>query len=274
MLYVVGTPIGNLEDISLRALRVLQEVSLIAAEDTRKTRRLLDRHGIKTPLTSYHEHNKTAKLPRLLERLRDEDIALVSEAGMPGLSDPGFELIGAAIEGGIQVVPVPGPSAVVTALVVSGIPIHSFVYLGFLPRRKGERRRLLTSLVDDNRTLVAFEVPHRLLDTLKEISELFGQRPLAICRELTKLHEEVFRSTAQEALQHFSEPRGEFTLVIHGNPSPPAREIDTEMREELRRLRREGLPAKEAVALVAETSGVPKNKVYRAWLEISQGSRE
>ncbi|MEE9198205.1 MAG: 16S rRNA (cytidine(1402)-2'-O)-methyltransferase, partial [Dehalococcoidia bacterium] len=232
MLYVVGTPIGNLEDISLRALRVLREVSLIAAEDTRVTRRLLARHEIRTPTTSYHEHNKVAKLPKLLEHLQNGDIALVSEAGMPGLSDPGFELIGAAIERGIEVVPVPGPSAVLTALVVSGLPTHSFVYLGFLPRRKGERRRLLASLVDEPRTIVAFEAPHRLITTLQDLSELFNQRPLAVCRELTKLHEEVFRGTAQEALHHVREPRGEVTLVIRGNPSGPAEEVGEKLVEE------------------------------------------
>ncbi|MFQ5874499.1 MAG: 16S rRNA (cytidine(1402)-2'-O)-methyltransferase [Dehalococcoidia bacterium] len=274
MLYVVGTPIGNLEDISLRALNVLREVSLIAAEDTRKTRRLLARYDIKAPLTSYHEHNKTTRLPRLLEHLQNEDIALVSEAGMPGLSDPGYELIRAAIERGIEVVPVPGPSAVVTALVVSGLPAHSFVYLGFLPRRKGERRRLLASLADETRTMVAFEAPHRLLATLRDISDLFGQRRLALCRELTKLHEEVFRGTANQALQHFQEPRGEFTLVIEGAASDRNREVGIELMEELARLRKQGVKGREAVSRVAQAFGIPRNRVYRAWLEVSKESRE
>ena len=270
MLYVVGTPIGNLEDISLRALKVLREVSLIAAEDTRKTRRLLARYDIKGPLTSYHEHNKAARLPRLLERLQDQDIALVSEAGMPGLSDPGYELIGAAIQRGIKVVPVPGPSAVVTALVISGLPAHSFVYLGFLPRRKEERRRLLSSLKYETRTMVAFEAPHRLPATLRDISDLFGQRQLALCRELTKLHEEVFRGTAGEALQHFQQPRGEFTLVIQGAALDRNREVSAEIKEELARLRKKGLKSREAVTLVSDAFGIPRNQVYRAWLEVDK----
>lgn len=274
MLYVVGTPIGNLEDISLRALRVLREVSLIAAEDTRKTRKLLEKFGIKARLTSYHEHNKLTKLPGLIERLRNEDIALVSEAGMPGLSDPGFELVQEAIKEGIRVVPVPGPSAVITALVVSGLPTHNFVYLGFLPRKKGERRRLLESLGGETRTMVAFEAPHRLRSTLNDLMELFGARRLAVCRELTKLHEEVFRGTAEEALEHFQSPRGEFTLVIEGNASDRDREVGAELREELARLRGEGIGAREAVSRMAKAFGVPRNQVYRAWLEVSKEGRK
>ena len=203
-LYIVGTPIGNLEDISLRALRILKEVPLIAAEDTRKTRRLLSRYQISTPLTSYYEHNKVSKLPWLLTALQGGDLALVSEAGMPGLSDPGFELINAAIAEGIPVVPVPGPSAVTTALVVSGLPSASFIYLGFLPRRKGDRRRLIDSLEKEIRTVVAFEAPHRLNATLSDIAVILGDRRLTVCRELTKLYEEVFRGTADQALKHFS----------------------------------------------------------------------
>lgn len=271
-LYIVGTPIGNLEDISLRGLRVLGEVSLIAAEDTRKTRRLLSRYEIKTPLTSYHEHNKTSKLAGLLERLEKEDIALVSEAGMPGLSDPGFELIGAAVERGIDVVPIPGPSAVVTALVVSGLSTHEFTYVGFLPRRKGERRRRLATLVSEPRTIVAFEAPHRIPATLKDIAELMGERRLVVCRELTKLHEEVFRGTASEALQRFQEPRGEFTLVIERKTVKDEKVTDLGLKEKLAELRRKGLRVREAVAQVAEAYGVPKNRVYRAWKENQHSS--
>jgi 16S rRNA (cytidine1402-2'-O)-methyltransferase len=216
VLYVIATPIGNLEDISLRALRLLQEVKLIAAEDTRTTRRLLNAHNIKTPLTSYHEHSKRAKLDYLLNYLEKEDLALVSEAGMPGLSDPGYELIVAAIERGISVVPIPGASAVITALVVSGLPTDQFLYLGFLPRRKGQRQRLLSSIVDEPRTIVAFETPHRLREALSDIEEILGNRRLSVCRELTKVHEEVFRGRVIQAREHFVEPRGEFTLVIEG----------------------------------------------------------
>jgi len=216
VLYVIATPIGNLEDISLRALRLLREVKLIAAEDTRTTRRLLNAYNIKTPLTSYHEHSKKAKLDYLLDYLEKEDLALVSEAGMPGLSDPGYELIIAAIERGILVVPIPGASAVITALVVSGLPTDQFLYLGFLPRRKGQRQRLLSSIVDEPRTIVAFETPHRLRKALSDIEEILGNRRLSVCRELTKVHEEIFRGRVSQAREHFVEPRGEFSLVIEG----------------------------------------------------------
>jgi 16S rRNA (cytidine1402-2'-O)-methyltransferase len=216
VLYVIATPIGNLEDISLRALRLLREVKLIAAEDTRTTRRLLNAYNIKTPLTSYHEHSKRAKLDYLLDYLGKEDLALVSEAGMPGLSDPGYGLIVAAIERGIPVVPIPGASAVITALVVSGLPTDQFFYVGFLPRRKGQRQRLLSSIVDEPRTIVAFETPHRLKEALSDIEEILGNRRLSVCRELTKIHEEVFRDRVSQAREHFTEPRGEFSLVIEG----------------------------------------------------------
>ena len=216
VLYAVATPIGNLEDISLRALRCLREVELIAAEDTRTTRHLLNFYNIKTPVTSYHEHSKQAKLDYLLCCLEEGDVALVSEAGMPGLSDPGYKLIVAAIDRGISVVPVPGASAVTAALVVSGLPTDQFLYLGFLPRRQGHRQRILSSTAGERRTIVAFESPHRLKGTLSDIQETLGDRRLAICRELTKVYEEVFRGKVSQAREHFTEPRGEFTLVIEG----------------------------------------------------------
>jgi 16S rRNA (cytidine1402-2'-O)-methyltransferase len=216
ILYVIATPIGNLEDISLRALRLLGEVKLIAAEDTRKTRRLLNAYNIRTPLTSYHEHTSRAKLDYLLDYLEKEDLALVSEAGMPGLSDPGYDLIVAAVEQGISVVPIPGVSAVITALVVSGLPTDQFVYVGFLPRRKGQRQHLLSSIMDEPRTIVAFETPHRLREALTDIEEILGDRRVSVCRELTKVHEEIFRGRVSQAREHFVEPRGEFSLVIEG----------------------------------------------------------
>jgi len=191
-------------------------VKLIAAEDTRTTRHLLSAHNIKTPLTSYHEHSKRAKLDYLLNYLEKEDLALVSEAGMPGLSDPGYELVVAAIERGISVVPVPGASAVITALVVSGLPTDQFLYVGFFPRRKGQRQRLLSSIVDEPRTIVAFETPHRLNEALSDIEEILGNRRISVCRELSKVHEEIFRGRVSQAREHFAEPRGEFTLVIEG----------------------------------------------------------
>lgn len=270
ILYVVATPIGNLEDISLRALRLLKQVKLIAAEDTRTTRQLLNAYDIKTPLTSYHEHNKRAKLGYLLDCLKEKDVALVSEAGMPGLSDPGYELIAAAIERGISVVPVPGASAVITALVVSGLPTSQFLYLGFLPRRPGVRRRLLRSVADEPRTVVAFEAPHRLLATLKDALEIFGDRKVAVCRELTKAYEEVFRGRLSQAIAHFAQPRGEFTLVVEGKAIQEP-EISEQIERELRKLYQQGTGAKQAVAKLSEASGVPKKKLYQAWLRLTRG---
>jgi 16S rRNA (cytidine1402-2'-O)-methyltransferase len=216
ILYIVATPIGNLEDITWRALRILQEVDLIAAEDTRKTKRLLTRYGIKTPLTSYHEYTKKAKLTHLLNQLDEKDIALVSEAGMPGISDPGYELVIRALERGFSIVPIPGPSAVTTALAVSGLPTQNFLYLGFLPRKKGERRRLLEKIASLPYTIVIFESPHRLLKSLNDLEEILGDRRIAVARELTKIHEEIFRGRISQARQRFAQPKGEFTLVIEG----------------------------------------------------------
>ena len=215
-LYVVATPIGNLEDITLRALRIMREVNLIAAEDTRKTRRLLAAYEIKTPMTSYHEHNKLTKLDYILNCLENGDVALVSSAGMPGISDPGYELIIAAHQRNIPVVPVPGASAVMTALAVSGLPTDRFIYLGFLPGKGAERRRRLESVAGETGTVIAFEAPHRLKAALKDMLLVLGDREVAVCRELTKIHEEVFRGTVSQAVARFTEPRGEFTLVIAG----------------------------------------------------------
>ena len=194
-LYVVATPIGNLEDISLRALRTLREVKLIAAEDTRKTRRLLGAYDIKTPVTSYYEHNKQSKLSYILERLGEGDVAIVSEAGVPGISDPGYELVVAAGEMGIPVVPVPGASAVTAALSVSGLASDRFTYVGFLPRKSGERKRFLESVASETGTIIALEAPHRLRQALKDVAIVLGDRRIAVCRQLTKIHEEVFRGT-------------------------------------------------------------------------------
>ncbi len=267
-LYLVATPIGNLEDITLRALRLLGQVSLIAAEDTRTTRKLLNHYGIKARLTSYHEHNKGAKTPLILDALQRGDVALVSEAGMPAVSDPGYDLVAAAVAAGVPVVPVPGPSAVVAALAVSGLPTRQFTYVGFLPRRRGERRRLLSALAGRTQTIVALESPHRLSATLADLLAVLGDRRIAVCRELTKLHEEVFRGRISEASAHFQEPRGEFTLVVEGDlgnhqPVVPLEEV----REELRRLRRQGMAARQAVAQVTQRFGLPRRQVYRLWLD-------
>lgn len=268
-LYLVATPIGNLEDMSQRAIRILGEVTLIAAEDTRRTRQLLAAYGLRTPLTSYHEHSRKSKLPYLLGRLEQEDVALVSDAGMPGISDPGYELVKGAIERGVPVIAIPGASVLTTALAVSGLPANQFVYIGFLPRRKGERRRLLESIDTERRTIVALEAPHRLLSSLTDVEEILGDRGIAICRELTKVHEEVFRGTVSQAIAHFAQPRGEFTFVIEGYRQEEKKAgITDSVREELHRLRIEGVPAKEAVAQLASRTKLPKNALYKAWLEL------
>ena len=218
VLYVVGTPIGNLEDVTLRALRILGEVALVAAEDTRSARVLLRHHGISTPVTSFHDFTTAGKEQRLVERIRSgQDIALISEAGMPAISDPGFSLIRQVLDADCEVTCVPGASAVLTALVLSGLPAHAFHYVGFLPRKSGERLRLLRTLAAERHTIVCFESPHRLAASLRDAVEAFGEdRPVAVARELTKRYEEVLRTTAAGALAHFqtTKPRGEFTLVI------------------------------------------------------------
>jgi 16S rRNA (cytidine1402-2'-O)-methyltransferase len=252
---------------------VLKEVDLIAAEDTRRTRCLLSTYNINTRLTSYHKHNNKAKLPYLLEQLKEKNIALVSEAGMPGLSDPGYELITAAIERNIPVIPIPGASALTTALVVSGLPISRFLYLGFLPGRAGERRRLLKSIADQPYTIVAFEAPHRLISSLRDIREILGDRQLAACRELTKIHEEVFRGTVTQALEHFVQPRGEFTLVIAGK-TPEELEISGEIRQKLSALHRQGAGAREAISQISRETGIRKKKLYQVWLEITGGTKK
>ena len=222
-LYVVATPIGNLEDITVRALRVLREVPLVAAEDTRVTRTLFRAHDIHTPLASFHEFTPAARRGRLVERLADGDVALVTDAGTPGVSDPGFPLIRDALLAGHQVVPIPGPSAVIAALVASGLPTHAFCFLGFLPRTTATRRKFFAQHLDSDTTVLVFESPHRVLAALRDLVATLGaERPVAIGRELTKHFEEVFRGTAAAALAHFEQrlPRGEFTFVIGGRSAP------------------------------------------------------
>ncbi|MDD5701125.1 MAG: 16S rRNA (cytidine(1402)-2'-O)-methyltransferase [Dehalococcoidales bacterium] len=267
-LYVVATPIGNLEDITLRAIRVLKEARLIAAEDTRKTRRLLSAYDIKTPTTSYHEHNKLTKLDYILSRLENEDVALVSDAGMPGISDPGYELILAANRRSIPIIPIPGPSVLITALVVSGLPTDSFCFLGFLPHRSAERRRLLQSRVNEKSTLLLFESPHRITESLQDMLDILGDRKTAICRELTKLHEEIFRGTLSQAITHFTAPRGEFTLVIEGKTDTGKPGINADIVKSLRQLKQSGLTARQAVFQVAGQSGLSRKELYQAWIKI------
>jgi len=267
-LYIVATPIGNLEDISLRALRTLREVKLIAAEDTRRTRQLLVSYDIKTPVTSYHEHNKWTKLGYILDCLEGGDVALVCNAGMPGISDPGYELIVAANRRGIPVVPIPGPSVVITALVVSGLPTERFIYIGFLPHKAGSRRRLLESVADESGTIVVLESPHRLRAALNDILLVLGDRKVAVCRELTKIHEEVFRGTISQAIEYFTQPRGEFTLVIEGKAGKEKPQLTEAIERQLHSLRLSGITAKEAIARVAGETGLSKRELYRAWLKL------
>lgn len=278
ILFVVGTPIGNLEDMTLRAARVLGQVQLVAAEDTRVTRRLLSHLGIRVPLLSYHEHNQQARIPRLLEALALGDVALVSDAGMPAVSDPGSELVSRAAAAGFRVESVPGVSALTTALAVSGLSADAFLFLGFLPRRKKGRRQSLRAASSLPLTLVAFEAPHRLRATLQDMLEELGDREVAVCRELTKLHEEVFRGSLSEAVEHFQAPLGELVLVVRGAPEeplpagPPPSQLE-EARRELSRLREAGTRAKEAVAQVAVSLDMPKNTVYQLWLETTRSDR-
>ena len=224
-LFVVGTPIGNLEDLSPRAARVLGQVPMVAAEDTRVARRLLSHLGAHPRLISFNEHNWAQRLDTVLQTLEQNDVALVSDAGMPGISDPGRELVAAAAALGARVESVPGPSAVTTALAVSGLPADAFQFLGFLPRRRKDRQERLREASSSPLTQVMFEAPHRLRATLEDIANAFADRHLAVCRELTKLHEEVFRGTATEALEHFQSPRGELVLVLAG--APPGKSPET-----------------------------------------------
>jgi 16S rRNA (cytidine1402-2'-O)-methyltransferase len=272
ILYLVATPIGNLEDITLRALRVLKEVALIAAEDTRTAHNLLAHFGISTPVTSYFEHSRLNQLDRILDALERGDVAVISEAGMPGLSDPGYELVRAALERNLRVVPIPGANALTAALVASGLPTDQFVYLGFLPRQKSARRKLLQAVADEPRTLVAYEAPHRVRASLDDIAAVLGDRAICAARELTKLYEEFFRGSVTQARARFAQtaPRGEFTLVIAGadpkgfaNPSGLEKWDDAHVREAVRDLIAAGMPRTDAVKRVAHAAGRDRRDVYQ-----------
>ncbi|MBI5052303.1 MAG: 16S rRNA (cytidine(1402)-2'-O)-methyltransferase [Chloroflexi bacterium] len=272
ILYIVATPIGNLEDLSPRALRILRDVSLIAAEDTRHTAKLLTHFDIHTPSTSYYEHNKLSKLDSILDQLTRGDVALVSDGGFPGISeDPGYELIRAAIAHGVAVSPIPGASALLVALVASGLPTDSFVYLGFLPRKSSDRSRLLEENKNDTRTLICFETPHRLIESLEDMQKVFGDRQIAVCREMTKLYEEIFRGLISAAITHFNKGgvRGEITLVIAGR-SPEAQETWSEdrVRSALQQLINDGTERKEAAKDVAAQSGWERRVVYKIATEL------
>lgn len=266
-LYLVATPIGNLGDLSQRARETLEQADVIAAEDTRVTRKLLNHYGIKKPLVSYHEHNQQQSGGALLQRLlAGESCALVSDAGTPVISDPGAQLVADCAGAGIEVVSIPGPCAAISGLILSGLPAGRFAFEGFLPAEKKERRQRLESLAAEERTMIFYEAPHRLLATLAELREAFGDRPAALCRELTKLHEQVVRTTLNQAVQLYQEtaPRGEFVLVV-GGAAPKRREIPTlEEAEELARAYiAQGLSRKDAARKTAEETGVPRRELYQ-----------
>ncbi|HZY43891.1 MAG TPA: 16S rRNA (cytidine(1402)-2'-O)-methyltransferase [Anaerolineae bacterium] len=261
-LYLVPTPIGNLEDITLRALKVLRESTLIAAEDTRRAAFLLSHFDLHTPVTSYFEHNKLSKLDRILSALDQGDVALISEAGTPGLSDPGYELIRAAIDHGHTIVPLPGATAAITALVASGLPTDSFVFSGFLPRKAGERRRALAEVKNDRRTLIFYEAPHRLKDALPDIGSILGDRSICVARELTKLHEEIWRGSVSGAIEHFSgEVLGEIVLVVAGSIEAEIWDVD-QVRSAVRDELDSGTSASETAKKIAALSGWNKREVY------------
>jgi 16S rRNA (cytidine1402-2'-O)-methyltransferase len=264
-LYVVATPIGNLEDISSRAIRILGEVDLIACEDTRHTRKLLDRYGITRPLVSYHEHNEKPRATELLGDLQaGKKIALVSDAGTPLIADPGYRLVEQAREQGIAVSPIPGPSALITALSASGLPTDSFLFHGFLPIKQGQRRKLLTELKTLPATLVFYEAPHRILETLDDIAETLGERMMVLARELTKIHEEFLRGTPRElqaALAQRPTVRGEMTVMVARGAS--AETDDSPLDEAVEKLIEAGIPRMEALKTVARQRGLSKRDVYK-----------
>ena len=271
-LYVVATPIGHLQDITLRALEVLRAVALVAAEDTRKTAQLLAHHGIATPRVSYHEHNETRRTPELLDRLRrGASIALVSNAGTPGISDPGFRLISAAAAEGLRIVPVPGPSAAAAALSVSGLPTDVFLFLGFLSKRGGKRRNQIKALASEGRTVVIYESPRRIRALIAELQEALGDRRAVLAREMTKLHEEFLRgrlSTLQAALAGRDEIKGECTLLLAGaeaQPSLPREALTEEIRRELASGTR---TLSDLARELAQRYGLPKKSIYTEAMKI------
>lgn len=275
-LYLVATPIGNLEDITLRALNTLKQVDIIAAEDTRQTLKLLNHFGIAKPLTSYHEHNKRKKGSYLLEMLLEgKNIALVSDAGTPGISDPGEEIVREVVLHGIEVIAIPGPSAVIAALVVSGLTSGRFVFEGFLPVNKRSRRERIESLRNETRTIVLYEAPHKLIYTLKDLKEILGERRIVLARELTKKFEEVIRCTLGEAIDKYSEkgPKGEYVLIVEGADEKAILKASHEewnrvpINEHLEMHIEKGMSKKEAIKKIAQERGLSKGEVYRALLE-------
>ncbi|MDM9381888.1 16S rRNA (cytidine(1402)-2'-O)-methyltransferase [Chlorogloeopsis sp. ULAP01] len=272
-LYVVGTPIGNLEDMTFRGVRILQAVDLIAAEDTRHTGKLLQHFQIKTPQVSYHEHNRNSRIPELLKHLDEgKAIALVSDAGMPGISDPGYELVKACTDGGITVVPIPGASAAITALSAAGLPTDRFVFEGFLSAKAQGRREHLESLSSESRTLIFYESPHRLRETLQDLADIFGSaRQIVLARELTKFYEEFWRGTLEQAVIFCRdrEPQGEYTLVVAGKPPTQVQFSETELKVELTKLMAQGMSRSQASRELAKFTSLPRRQLYQLALAIN-----
>lgn len=274
-LYLCATPIGNLEDITLRVLRTLEEVDLIAAEDTRNSIKLLNHYEIKTPMTSYHEFNKIEKAHQLVDKLQaGTNIALITDAGTPGISDPGEELVKIAYEAGIEVTSLPGAAACVTALTLSGLSTRRFAFEAFLPKDKKERRRILEELNKETRTIIIYEAPHHLIKTLQELQATLGNRQITLCRELTKKYEEGHRTTLDEVLEYYKdkEPRGEYVLVIAGKTKEELEEERQKewetltLQEHMQLYEEKGVSHKEAMKLVAKDRGVSKREIYQALL--------
>jgi len=272
-LYLCATPIGNLEDMTYRGVRVLSEVALIAAEDTRHTRKLLSHFDIHTRLISYHEHNKIERGPEIIEKLlAGQDVAIVSDAGLPGISDPGSDLVALAVEAGITVVPLPGANAALSALVCSGLDTSLFTFIGFLPKQKKKRRELIASLVASPYTLIFYESPHQIKKTLAELSQALGERQAVAARELTKKFEEFIRGTLGSLTKHFSEcdPRGEFTLLVAGQSEQKvelAIEGQVSLLDAVMALVETGINKKDAIKTIAQERGLPKREVYQAVIE-------
>jgi 16S rRNA (cytidine1402-2'-O)-methyltransferase len=282
ILYICGTPIGNLEDITLRVLKILKEVKLIAAEDTRHTKKLLNHYRINTKVTSYYEYNKFKKATYLVEILKNgQDIALVSDAGMPGISDPGYVLVNLALKNNIKIIPIPGVSALITALVVSGLPADKFIFEGFLPRKIKERKRYFKSIENEERTVILYETPHRLKRALKDMLEIWGDRKIVVARELTKKYEEIIRGKLSRVLSEINakDIKGEITLVVQGgikkkrNDTIDFLKNECIMEEYLKKLKKQGYSNKDIIKIAQEKLDIPKNIIYKKLLEIKNSEK-
>jgi 16S rRNA (cytidine1402-2'-O)-methyltransferase len=271
-LYIVGTPIGNLEDMTFRAVRILQNVDLIAAEDTRHTGKLLQHFQVKTPQISYHDHNRCQRLGELLEKLHQGSaIALVTDAGMPGISDPGYELVKACAEENINIIPIPGVSASITGLSVSGLPTDRFIFEGFLPTKAKERQAKLEEFTRESRTIILYEAPHRVRQTLEDFVDSFGsEREIVLARELTKIHEEIWRGTLGEArlYYHEKEPKGEYTIILGGVAEIPLILSEEALKAELQQLLKQGLTRSQATRQLSQQTSLPRRQLYQLSLTL------